>query len=298
MNEGQVTPPESVVASIVAGALPELAGVRVTRLVSAGTVNALYRIGEQVVARFPLVPDAGRAQHEALVAEHAALVLIGTVSPCAVPMPVAIGEPGELYDGFWSVLRWIDGESVESFDKPMSYQFATQLGSFVSAISAIPTNARRWNGQSRGGPLSTRNEDVMGALAASRLEAVLDPTILDAVTDVWRSCLDAAPASSDRWIHGDLMPGNLIHEHGDLAAVIDFGCAAVGDQAVDLMVAWNLLDDETRPAFREVVKVDDDTWERGRGWAIVQAAVALPYYAQTNQVMASTARRTLEAVLR
>jgi hypothetical protein len=38
-------------------------------------------------------------------------------------------------------------------------------------------------------------------------------------------------------------------------------------------------------------------WERGRGWAIVQAIVALPYYVDTNPVMADTARRTLDAVL-
>ena len=43
--------------------------------------------------------------------------------------------------------------------------------------------------------------------------------------------------------------------------------------------------------------VDDATWERGRGWAIALAIVALPYYVDTNPVMADTARRTLAAVL-
>ena len=43
--------------------------------------------------------------------------------------------------------------------------------------------------------------------------------------------------------------------------------------------------------------VSDATWARGRAWAIVQAIGALPYYVETNPVMADTARRTLAAVL-
>ncbi|MDQ6656986.1 MAG: aminoglycoside phosphotransferase, partial [Actinomycetota bacterium] len=48
---------------------------------------------------------------------------------------------------------------------------------------------------------------------------------------------------------------------------------------------------------RVALGVDDSTWERGRGWAIVQAIVALPYYVHTNTVMADTARHTIAAVL-
>ena len=34
--------------------------------------------------------------------------------------------------------------------------------------------------------------------------------------------------------------------------------------------------------------VDDAAWTRGRGWALWQAIVALPYYVETNKVMADT----------
>jgi aminoglycoside phosphotransferase (APT) family kinase protein len=79
--------------------------------------------------------------------------------------------------------------------------------------------------------------------------------------------------------------------------VIDFGSAGLGDPAVDLMPAWNLLAGPAREAYRRALEVDEATWERGRGWAIDQAILALPYYVRTNPVMAETARRTLAAVV-
>jgi aminoglycoside phosphotransferase (APT) family kinase protein len=84
---------------------------------------------------------------------------------------------------------------------------------------------------------------------------------------------------------------------GRLVAVIDLGTVGVGDPAVDLMPAWNLLTPGSRATYRDALGVDDATWERGRGWAIVQAIGALPYYVDTNPVMADTARHTLNAVL-
>ena len=52
------------------------------------------------------------------------------------------------------------------------------------------------------------------------------------------------------WIHADLMPGNLLLRDGRLSAVIDWGGSGMGDPAVDLMVAWNLLDAAGRTQFR------------------------------------------------
>jgi aminoglycoside phosphotransferase (APT) family kinase protein len=40
------------------------------------------------------------------------------------------------------------------------------------------------------------------------------------------------------WVHGDVAASNLLLAGGALHAVIDFGCAAVGDPACDLVMAW------------------------------------------------------------
>ncbi len=110
----------------------------------------------------------------------------------------------------------------------------------------------------------------------------------------------AAPAYAGQpaGAHGDLSPGDvLVSGGGPLSAVIDFGCAGVGDPAVDPIVAWNLLPASVRGVFRDAVGADDAEWARGRGWALSMALVQLPCYRRTNPVLAENARHTIGEVL-
>ena len=93
------------------------------------------------------------------------------------------------------------------------------------------------------------------------------------------------------------MPGNLLTRDGHLTAVLDLGTVTVGDPAVDLMPAWNLLPPSARSAYRTALDCDADTWRRGQGWALLQAIGALAYYRQTNPSMYATARHSLTALL-
>ncbi len=117
-------------------------------------------------------------------------------------------------------------------------------------------------------------------------------------TAAWEDALrapawDRAPV----WFHGDLLPGNLLFRQGRLHAIIDFGTLGVGDPACDLIVAWNLFSGNSRTLFRERLGVDEATWARGRGWALSQALIFIPYYRHTNPVGVSHARRAIEEVL-
>lgn len=89
----------------------------------------------------------------------------------------------------------------------------------------------------------------------------------------------------------------LLIQGGRLTAVIDFGCLGVGDPACDLIVAWNLFNAESREALRAALKVDEATWERGRGWALSVALIALPYYEHTNPTLAAVSRYAVREVL-
>jgi aminoglycoside phosphotransferase (APT) family kinase protein len=145
----------------------------------------------------------------------------------------------------------------------------------------------------RGLPLATREAPTREAIAA--LDGMYDA---HALTAAWEAALqapdwDRAPV----WFHGDLLPGNLLVERGRLSAVIDFGGLGVGDPACDLMIAWGLFAGEGRNAFRTALAVDDATWARGRGHALSQALIFVPYYLNTNPVGVRNARRTIDAVL-
>jgi aminoglycoside phosphotransferase (APT) family kinase protein len=119
-----------------------------------------------------------------------------------------------------------------------------------------------------------------------------------AVMAVWELALGAPVwRGPPVWVHGDLLPGNLLVERGRLSAVIDFGSLGLGDPACDLMVAWGLFSGESRETFREALSVDDATWARGRGHAVSWALIFIPYYLNTNPVGVTAALHTIDEVL-
>ena len=76
------------------------------------------------------------------------------------------------------------------------------------------------------------------------------------------------------WLHGDLHPANLVlGASGALDAVVDFGDLCAGDPACDLATAWLTFDAPARAEFRREIErritVDEATWDRARGWALV-----------------------------
>ena len=49
--------------------------------------------------------------------------------------------------------------------------------------------------------------------------------------------------------------------------------------------------------FRDALAVDDATWARGRGHALSQALIFIPYYLDTNPVGVARAWRAVDEVL-
>ncbi len=292
MHEDQVDVPVETVARIVADQIPEWRDLPVRAVSSHGTVNALFRLGDEIVLRFPLKPSRSEEFRAELVAEQEHANRIAPHVPLLVPEPLAIGESSDAYPGSWTAYRWIPGETasqrtVDDFDA-----LARDLAEFVGALHAIDTGGRRWSGSGRGGALEPYDDEVRRALAESR--HLVDAGRLERL---WTHCLAAPPHSDDVWIHTDLMPGNLLVRDGRLVAVIDLEGVAVGDPAVDLMPAWNLLPAGFRDTYRQALGTGPSAWVRGRGWAFVQASIALPYYVDTNPAMADTARHTLDALI-
>jgi hypothetical protein len=52
-----------------------------------------------------------------------------------------------------------------------------------------------------------------------------------------------------------------------------------------------------RGTFRGALDVDEDTWNRARGFALHQAAMIIPYYGETNPGFVDLAKRTVDEVL-
>ncbi|WP_342714585.1 phosphotransferase [Mycetocola miduiensis] len=99
------------------------------------------------------------------------------------------------------------------------------------------------------------------------------------------------------WIHTDLLRPNLLVNDGRLTAVIDWGGAGVGDPAADVIAAWSVFGEAGRREFRNVLQVQDDVWNRARGFALHQAVMIIPYYRQTNPEFAKIAARTISEIV-
>lgn len=294
MHHDQIHSDEEVVRALLREQRPEWADLSIERVTSTGTDNALFRIGEAMVARLPLRP----ASAQPIDTEQAWLPVLGPRLPVAVPRPLAVGAPSATFPCRWSVHSWIEGDDAIGASLDL-LGIADDLTAFLRALQAIdPTGGppAREAYCFRGVPLRDRDRWTRAAIEACR--SLLDGDAGDALTACWDDAL-AAPEWTEpaRWVHGDLAAGNLLVRDGRLHAVIDWGVMAVGDPACDLLVAWELLDAPARQRFREGLEVDDAAWERGRGWALSTAVMALSYYATTNPFMADQARRKLAAVL-
>ncbi|PAZ09654.1 phosphotransferase [Streptomyces sp. SA15] len=282
----------ALVGRLVADQFPEWAELPVRLVESAGTDNAMYRLGEDMVVRLPRLPGGARQIDE----EHRWLPLLAPHLPLAVPVPLAKGEPGRGYGLRWGVYRWLDGDNA--YDVPIVEvaDAAVRLGRFVAALRRVDATGGRPS--FRGGPVGGggRDEYVRTAIRDLSADGIVDATL---ATAAWEDILrlpqwDGEPV----WLHADLLPGNLVAEDGRLTAVIDFGGLGVGDPAADVMPAWSLFGAETRPLFREAVDVDDMTWARGRGWALCFGLMADHYYrGGKNPALAAVGRRTVSRVL-
>jgi aminoglycoside phosphotransferase (APT) family kinase protein len=292
MHADEVDTDTSLVGRLLAAQFPQWADLPILPLHSAGTDNAIYRLGDDMAVRLPRIHGAtGQVDKE-----HRWLPRLAPLLPLAIPIPLARGTPGEGYPWHWSVYRWLEGETatIERIADPR--QAALQLAQFIAAMRRIDPTGGPPPGphnSSRGEALAVRDTRTRAAIAT--LRGTLD---IDAVTAAWEAALQApAWRGPPVWIHGDLQSGNLLARQGRLSAVIDFGCLGVGDPACDLIVAWNFLSAETRDIFRAALAVDDAAWARGRGWALSIGLIALPYYQRTNPVLAGISRYAIDEVL-
>ena len=73
----------------------------------------------------------------------------------------------------------------------------------------------------------------------------------------------------------DLLGENLLVQDGRLAAVLDFGRLAVGDPAVDVIPAWDVLDAPAREDFQTTLELDVEKRPCGRAWALAIAVMTL-----------------------
>ncbi|WP_344655457.1 aminoglycoside phosphotransferase family protein [Catenulispora subtropica] len=292
MHDGELAVTVETVRELVDGQFPDWRGLAVRRVDASGTVNAIFRIGDELTARFPLVPDEAGKVRRHLRAEADAGAELAAHTRFPTPVPVALGEPGAGYPMPWSVQTWLSGVVADDDDPGTSTAFAEDLAEFIRDVRAIDTRGRTFSGRGRGGDLRAHDEWL--ATCFERSEGLLD---VPRLRGMWAVMRELPQHSADVMTHGDLIPGNVLVADGRLAGVLDVGGLGAADPALDLVAAWHLLEDAPRLRMREKLGCDDLEWERGRAWAFAQAMGLVWYYLESNPTMARTGRRTLDRIV-
>jgi aminoglycoside phosphotransferase (APT) family kinase protein len=282
MHDDEIDVGADTVRELLHRQFPHWSELPLARVQHGGTDHHIFRVGDDLQVRLPKhAPSAGQFEKEA-----ALLPLLARSLPVDVPEPLALGEPAAGYPFTWGVYRWLDGEPATAG----TVELAEDLAAFLHALERVDvTGAPPPRG--RGAPLAD------GAFIRSSLAQLGDEFDVAALTELWEEALrspqwDRPPV----WVHGDLLSGNLLVRDGRLSAVLDWGPTCAGDPACDFMIGWSLLS-PVREEFRVAADVDDATWSRARGWALWQAAAALPYYRETNPPMAAQSRHVLRELL-
>jgi len=247
-----------LVQRLLAGQFPQWADLPVRTVPGAGWDNEIYRLGAGLAVRLP----RRRIGAEQVGKQHRWLPVLAGRLPLAIPAVAGQGVPGEGYPWPWSVTSWLPGDIAAACRDLGLGTAAIRLAEFIAALRAVDP---------AGGPVSQFRRDLASRdrVVSAAIDAVGDVPYREAAAQAWRRAV-AAPAWNGPavWMHGDLHPANLLVTDGQLSGVVDFGLLAVGDPAVDLMVAWTFLSASARRAFRAALPADEATWERGRGWAL------------------------------
>lgn len=294
MHENELDIDKTLVTQLIKNQCPQWGDLPITPILSSGTDNALFRLGTDYVVRLPRIEWSPGSVVKSVNQEYEWIPKVASVLKVPVSEPLFKGKPDNTYPWPWMITRWNDGHNPPFENEHEYEQLAIDLALFLNELHSI--NLKDGPRSRRGIPLNSPALDAETRRALQQLNNEID---VAAATPLWDQ-LSQLPYWSQPpvWVHGDFLPGNILVQNDRLSAVIDFADLGQGDPACDLVIAWSLLNPNSRQIFKNnLLFIDDYTWERGRGWALSIAVIMLPYYKNTNPTLATLARRMVNHVL-
>jgi len=256
--------------SLIIQQFPQYAALPVSDIEKQGHDNRTYRLGKELLIRMPTA-------HEYALKVPMEQELLPKLAPylsISIPTPIKIGAPSKEYPYPFSIYKWLAGASLNltTLNSTELKQLAIDLSKFLTQLQAIelkgpaPGQHNWW----RGDHVSVYDQGARKQII--ELNGLIDKT---KAIDLWEKACATAWEKPPVWVNCDLVLGNMLIQNGRLSAIIDFGGAAVGDPACDLVIAWTYLSGESRKIFIKGLSLDENTWLRARAWALWKATFEL-----------------------
>ena len=167
IHSNQLVVSPALVSRLVSAQFPEWANLPVESVPGQGTVNAIFRIGSSLTARFPLQKSPLAVARGAMEAESAAAIEFADVAGCPTPAPVAIGAPGLGYPMPWLLQTWIPGRIASARGAENGDALALDIAALVQRLRSVDTRGRAFSGHGRGDALAAHDEWIERCLLES-----------------------------------------------------------------------------------------------------------------------------------
>lgn len=271
MNDKSIMPTLDLARKLIAEQFPEFSDLPITDVEKQGHDNRTYRLGDHMLIRMPTAADYALKVPK----EQELLPQLAKCLSVSIPAPIKMGKPSEDYPHPFSIYKWLSGKSINllTLTDQDKEQLAFDMAKFLKELQAItdvegpePGQHNWWRGD---------HVDVYDKGAREQIAELSDVVDVTRALALWDQACVKKWNKNPIWIHGDFAIGNILMDGGKLSAVIDFGGAAVGDPACDLVIAWTYLSGKAREIFISKMDMDPDTWLRARAWALWKATFEL-----------------------
>lgn len=293
MNDKSIMPTLDLARNLIAEQFPEYASLPIVDVEKQGHDNRTYRLGDHMLIRMPTAADYALKVPK----EQELLPQLAKRLSVSIPAPIKMGKPSTDYPYPFSIYKWLPGKSINllTLTAQDKEQLAFDLAKFLKELQAITDVEGPGPGQHnwwRGDHVSVYDKGAREQIA--ELAKIIDaPRALA----LWDKACATRWNKQPVWIHGDFAIGNILMDGGKLSAVIDFGGAAVGDPACDLVIAWTYLSGKARETFITKMDMDPDTWLRARAWALWKATFELCQISDKNSSEAKAQKIIIAEVI-
>ena len=278
---------------LIAEQFPEYSNLLIVDVEKQGHDNRTYRLGDDMLIRMPTAADYALKVPK----EQELLPKLANRLSVSIQAPIKMGKPSAYYPYPFSIYKWLPGKSINllTLTDQEKEQLAFDLSKFLKELQSISDIEGPEPGQHnwwRGDHVSVYDKGAREQIA--ELAEIIDA---EQALALWDKACTTKWNNHPIWIHGDFAIGNILMDGGKLSAVIDFGGAAVGDPACDLVIAWTYLSGKAREIFISDMAMDPDTWLRARAWALWKATFELCQIADKNSPEASLQKRIIDEVM-